>query len=264
MIKNCISKIERGINHYCTKWKAVMNEKRYSSYGTRVKYMFFMESKSSVLLVSFPACAPNTAKYNYMRTLLPFKCNKLFLLDDFGNNHQGCYLVEKNIEKCVRDLIISKIGWCKQQNGVDSSSLKVIFLGSSKGGYSALNFSFLIPGVHVIIGSPQYYLGTYLDKQDTRDNLRFLIGEITEAGKKILNNRLKELICTSDIQPEAVYFHYSNVEHTYSDHVADLLCDLKSVGVTIYEDVQHYPKHSGLKDFYPPFLVKTIKSIINQ
>lgn len=257
-----ISKIKRGANHYYSKWLALMREKAFKAYGTRVKYMFFEQRNSNVLLVSFPACAPNTAKYNYVRTLLPFKCNKLFLLDDFGANHQGCYLIQENVEKCTYDLINQVISNCKKQ--LSRGALKLVFLGSSKGGYSALNYSFLISNVNVVIGAPQYYLGTYLDKEGTKENLRYLIGEISEEGKERLNHRLQKRILSSQIKPETVYFHYSNVEHTYEKHVKDLLRDLKSAGVKIVEDVHTYPNHGGLKDFFPGFLQNTIKRIINQ
>lgn len=258
-------KIKRGINYLYTRWEALLHEKQYSAHGTRVKYMFYKKPKSNVLLVSFPACAPNTAKYNYMRTLLPFKCNKLFLLDDFGENQQGCYLAEDKVEKCTQDLLRSKIDWCIKQIGGDNyHSLKVIFLGSSKGGYCALNFSFLIPDVHVIIGAPQYYLGSYLDKENTKVNLSFLIGKITEEGKKQLNNRLKDRILTSVVKPKEVYFHYSNVEHTYNEHVKDLLQDLKRSEIKVIEDIAGYPEHSGLAIFFPPYLVKTIELVLDR
>ena len=137
-------------------------------------------------------------------------------------------------------------------------------MGSSKGGYSALNFSFLIPDVNTIIGAPQYFLGTYLDKENTLCNLRFLIGEITEEGKNKLNNRLKERIQNSIIQPRTVYFHYSNIEPTYEKHVRDMLFDLKERGVKVVEDIHSYAEHGGLKDFFPPFLTKTVNDIIRQ
>lgn len=224
--------------------------------------MFFEERKSNVLLVSFPACAPNTAKYNYVRTLLPFECNKLFLLDDYGTNHQGCYFIEDKVEKCTLELLKYVINKCDSQKR--RGALKIVFLGSSKGGYSALNFSFLIPNVSVVIGAPQYYLGTYLDKEETKVNLLYLIGEITEEGKNQLNFRLKKRILSSRIKPNVVYYHYSNAEHTYNEHVKDMLRDLKSVNVKIVEDVKAYPDHGGLKDFFPGFLQNTIQMIFNQ
>ena len=62
-----------------------------------------------------------------------------------------------------------------------------MFLGSSKGGYSALNFSFLVPYVNVVIGAPQYYLGSYLDKESTRVNLKYMIGDITEEIRQYMD-----------------------------------------------------------------------------
>lgn len=256
------SKFQRGWNHYYTKVQALFCEKRHVAFGTRVKYMFYQQQESNLLLVSFPACSPNAAKYNYMRTLLPFKCNKLFLLDDFGANHQGCYLIQEDVENCTCDLINDVICKCKKSGG--GKSLKIVFLGSSKGGYSALNFSLLIPHTIVVAGAPQYYLGRYLDKEGTRDNLKFLIGEITEERKERLNTRLQRRILSSEIRPDKVYFHYSHVEHTYEAHVKDMLMDLRKAGIVIVEDVHDYPTHSGLKDFFPSFLQNTINKFIEK
>lgn len=249
--------IKRGVNHYYTKLQAFIREKSYKRYGVRVKYIYFCEPTSNTLIVSFPACAKNTAKYNYMRTLATFKCNKLFLLDDFGSNHQGCYLIEENVEKCTKQLIECVIERCmKKGEG------QVIFLGSSKGGYSALNFSLLIPNTKVVIGAPQYHLGAYLDKDGTRVNLEYLIGTITEEKKRALDNRLSIRIRTSLTKPQCVYFHYSNVEHTYEEHVKDMLQDLIDSGIKVVEDIKNYPEHGGLATYFPPFLERTLKEII--
>ena len=58
-----IGLIKRGINHYHTKLVAFFNEKKFRAAGARVKYMLLTDKQSDALLVSFPACAPNTAKY---------------------------------------------------------------------------------------------------------------------------------------------------------------------------------------------------------
>ena len=127
MIQKQIARIKRGWNHYYTKFQARVHEREFRSHGTRVKYMFFPCKSSDALLVSFPACAPNTAKYNYVRTLLPFRCNKLFLLDDFGTNHRGCYLVEDNVEKCTVELLQSVINRCVCGGGYLSPVENCIF-----------------------------------------------------------------------------------------------------------------------------------------
>ncbi|MCF0190033.1 MAG: hypothetical protein HUJ96_02095 [Marinilabiliaceae bacterium] len=262
------SKFRRTLNHYFAIFLTLLREKKYRAYDTRVKYMFFPEHKSNTLIVSFPACTQNTAKYNYIRTLHPFKCNKLFLLDDFGVNHQGCYLVKDNVELCTKELIEKIVRECSLRNRgqmVDNQSdMRVVFVGSSKGGYSALNFSFLIPNTIAIIGAPQYYLGRYLDKEGTQVNLQYIIGEINEEKKRELDNRLKERIGSSEIKPKIVYLHYSKVEHTYIEHVKDLIFDLKESKTCLIEDVATYPEHSELASFYSPFLVKILKTIWKQ
>lgn len=247
-------KIKRGINHYHTRYAAYLYEKKYEACGTRVKYMWLKKTESSTLLVSFPGFSPATAKYNYMRTLLPFKCNKLFLLDEFAENHMGCYLVEDRVEKCTQQLIEDII---KKTNATN-----VIFLGSSKGGYSALNFSFLIPHVKVIIGSPQYYLAMYLDNPGTQANLRYIVGNVTPEAKDNLNKRLHQRILTSSIRPQSVYLHFSKGEHTYEEHVKDMLSDLQKAGIQVIEDIQDYSQHSQLADYFPPYLVKVLSELI--
>ena len=249
-------KIKRGINHYHTKYAAYLYEKNYEAFGTRVKYMWFKKSDSSTLLVSFPGFDAGMAKYNYMRTLLPFKCHKLFLLDDFSDNHTGCYFVEEHVEQCTKQLIETIIKMTRATN--------VVFLGSSKGGYSALNFSFLIPHVQVVIGSPQYRLAIYLDTPGTQANLRFILGTVTPETKNNLNNRLSQRILSSAIRPQRVFFHYSKGEHTFEEHVKDMLSDLHKVGIQVIEDVHHYSQHGQLVEYYPPYLVKVLSQLLKQ
>ena len=114
----------RVIDHAHTKINASLKEKKYVAHGTRVKYMFYREKESNVLIVSFPAFSPRTARYNYMRSLQAFKCNKLYLLDDFSSNHRGCYLIENSVERCTKELISSII----QKVGGANPKKKLIFI----------------------------------------------------------------------------------------------------------------------------------------
>ena len=126
-----------------------------------------------------------------------------------------------------------------------------------------MNFSFLIPGVTVIIGAPQYFLGDYLGDPGHLPNLRYILGDdITEEKKQALNVRLRNRILTSDIKPEKVYLHYSNQEHTYDEHIKWMLADLKTAGVELYEDIADYKEHGGVANLYPPFLNNTLKELL--
>lgn len=241
------------------RWDILLHEKKYVSNGVLIKYLFQPCKESKALVVVFPACYENKAQYNYMRTLAPFKCNKLFLLDDFGTNHQGCYLVEEQVEKCCIDLIRFVI------NSIGCPLDKILFVGGSKGGYSAINFSLRIPGTIVIAGAPQYYLGRFLNKENTIPNLDFLLhGKIDDAGINELDHRLKELLATSTIKPEKIYLHFSDNEPTYVKHVRDLLADLSSAQIPVIKDVLNYESHNDLAIFFPPYLAKTIKQELNQ
>lgn len=239
-------------NRVHARWNAILHEKIHSEFGVRVKYMFFKSAGSDTLVVSFPACAPNAARYNYVRALSAFNCDKMFLLDDFGTNHQGCYLVEDRVESCVKLLICSKL--------TGGGYKRAIFIGSSKGGYIALNFSFLFPDITVIIGAPQYFLGDYLGGPTHLPNLRYILGDdITEEKKQALNNRLRNRILSSEIKPKLVYIHYSNQEHTYEEHIKWMLTDLRTAGVELHEDIADYKSHSGVADNFPVYM----KSVLN-
>ena len=244
-------------NRIWAKSKAILYEKTHDAFGATVKYMFFGKQDNETLVVSFPACAPNAARYNYAGALSPYRCDKLFLLDDFGANHQGCYLVEDSVEKNVLSLIVNyteKSG--KQYN-------HIYFIGSSKGGYSALNFSFLVPNAIPIIGAPQYFLGNFLSKPNLSANLKFIIGEdITEEKIESLNNRLRCRILNSCIQPEEVFIHYSNQEPTFNKHIKYMLEDLHKAGVSLKEDVAAYKTHDELGDQYSLYLKHTLDTLL--
>lgn len=247
-----------------TKLKTLFYERKYNAYNTRIKYMFFSSNKKNVdtLVVVFPACSPNSARYNYVSTIKDIECNKLFLLDDFATNHQGCYFITPNEERCAIDLINNIIEQCAKRCD-DKHLQNIVFVGSSKGAYMALNMSLEISNVKLIIGSPKYFLGTNLNKDDTIINLRLLVGDpVTEEGIKRLDLRLKNKILNSRIKPVIIYFHYSDCEHTYSEHVKFLLQDIKDASISLIEDVQHYPTHREIVNFFPPYLVNTLKAIV--
>ena len=79
---------------------------------------------------------------------------------------------------------------------------------------------------------------------------------------QFLNNRLREKLITSNSKPSAIYIHYSDSEHTYKEHIVDLINDIKKNGINLEEDIEHYTNHMDLVYYYPDFLKKTIKEIL--
>lgn len=249
----------RAANKLYTIVSTKLREKTYGTDENRVKYMFFekdekKESKNA-LAVCFPAFAGKGAKYNYVRTLKDFNMNKLFLLDDIGGYDKGNYLIKPGIEENVVALIQDIINKLKPS--------KLIFFGSSKGGYAALNFSLMFPNVNVCIAAPQYFLCDYLIREKKFENLKVILdGNVTEAAKEMLNNRLREKIVHAVYLPQNVYIHYSTEEHTYKEHIADMLADLKAKNINVIENVGSYTNHMDLVYYFPSFLKQSVKEIL--
>lgn len=231
-------------------------EEKFKYKNIILKHILFQaKQENSPLIVSFLACWSKGAKYNYIGTLAKFNCNKLFLLDDATNNKRGNYLIGEGYIEAVINLI--------KQTIKETNPPKIIFIGSSKGGYSALFYSFFIENVDVCIGAPQYHLGSYLYKMEDKRNLQSIIGNnITKEKIKWLDNYLSSIISQSTITPNSIYLQYSNIEHTYQEHIKDLISDIKKRGIKIEEEIKSYQEHGDVAFYYPKFLKDTIKKII--
>lgn len=249
----------RAINRIHTIIATKFHERKWGEDKNRVKYMFFPKKEdnnnTNILAVCFPAFAGKGAKYNYVRTLHEFNIHKLFLLDDIGGDDKGNYLIKKEVEENVKQLILNIIKEYKPK--------KLIFFGSSKGGYSALYYSLLFKNIDVCIAAPQYYLTDYLTRERKFENLNVILGDNnTDKDKDILNNKLKEAILNSQNLPNSVYIHYSKNEHTYKEHIEDLLKDLNNKNVPIIEDVEYYSNHMDLVFYFPKFLKSSVQHLI--
>lgn len=245
-------KIHLILNRLQTMYAIRFHEHTWKYKDINLKHLLFTAKNSDTLVVSFPACAENGARYNFMRSLSRFKCNKLFLLDNFASNGRGNYLIGPGVEETVVDLINHIV----QERGIK----QLIFVGSSKGGYSALNFSFHFPNVKACIGAPPYFLGYRIKRADFLPNLVSIVGDpITDDALNKLNQRLRNKVLNPIYKPEIIALHYSNKEHTYDNHVKFILEDLKTSGIQVVEDIADYPKHGEIAYYYPSFMEKTIE-----
>ena len=253
-LKRYFKKLKRAANRFYTIYWRQLLEKRHKN---GKKYLFFKGEKqySDTLIVSFAAFAPNGSRYNYVRALRDIKCHKLFLLDDGAENHSGTYLIDKDSHDKAHEIIEEII---KKYN-----VKRQFFIGSSKGGYCALDFSFCFPNTVCCIAAPQYFVGDYMNTESKLPNLRAAIeGEITESSLEEINNRLRNIIKTSPIRPLRAYLHYSDKEHTYEEHVKFMLEDLHRGGIPVEEDAMHYASHDELVNYFPAYLNKIMKKHI--
>ncbi len=164
---------ERILNRIYTAWIVPLREKKY--YGDvqkePLKYLFFPK-KSSILVVGFQAFHDTEARYNYVSTLRGCPVSRLYIKDDSASDGRGSYYLGRHGTYSVETLCAELIDRCAKACG----ATKLVFIGSSKGGYGALNFGIRYPGSDMIIAAPQYYLGNYLNSGRNRSALVDILG----------------------------------------------------------------------------------------
>lgn len=241
-----------------------IKEKKFISCegGEKLHYLFFPQKNSNVLLIGFQAFSDKGARYNYVRSISNFPVNRLYIKDDFAENHRGNYYLGCNgtysVERSVYELIEKYIQKC--------NAGKLIFIGSSKGGYAAVNFGIHYKFSKMIIAAPQYYVGTYLNHDKFMVNLEDILGKhITEDMLRQLDGRLREKIRNDTMaDTQKIYIHYSDKEHTYEEHIKDLLADLSAQGIRISENVGNYTEHTDLRYYFPDYLRQCLEEVLRE
>lgn len=232
-----------------------------------IKYLLYPNAESDKLVVIFQAINTKQA-YNYIKTLKEFNVNKLFIKDDYGLDEltkSSYYLGVK------KDLSIAKYTQELIQETVNKLNIKkenLIFAGSSKGGYAALYHGYLFGAGNIIPGGPQIMLGDYL-YQTHPASIRFeifqsIVGDFTEENKKWANEQLYDVVSKSKAPYPQTKIHIGLKEPHYNDHVKyfeNWVDELKISNVEIAGE--DYSTHEELAEFYPPFLYREVKRIIN-
>lgn len=255
-------KVHKYYEYLHTKLVLLVRQKKYVSGDVTLKYML-KKGDSENLVIVFSSCTRQgiKARYNYVRTLKRVKCDKLFILDDFADDHRGSYYIGSNMtfaeERATNELIAKVIETRKPK--------KVIFCGSSKGGWASLNFGLGYENAYIVCGGPQYYLGTYLGGVEKCGcTLKHIVGEVTQEKVDTIDAYLGDKIRNDNITSgQKIYIHYSNKEHTYEEHIHDLLAELRMKDICVIENVGDYTDHSEISLYFPDFLVKSIDAIVS-
>lgn len=258
-----MKKVSKYIEYFTTKIRVLLQQHIFEFNGIKVKYLFKSQPKSNDLVIIFSAFTRKglKARYNYVRTLKDFPCNQLFILDDFGEDGRGGYYIGYKMN--FKEEVATKV--LIQKMMIQTNANRVIFCGSSKGGWAALNFGLQFNNSCIIAGGPQYYLATYLINDGNENTLRHIMGEKTPEKIKFLDQYLKNRIinCSSCMKPE-IYLHYSNQEHTYKEHIQDMINDLEEYNFQIHNDICVYENHSDISLYFPDFLARTIQGLLSR
>lgn len=229
--------------------------------SNQIKYIYEKHRGSDLLVVVFSGFSEENApaRFNYIRTLLPLKTDKLFILDDFGYRNRGSYyLTGRSGDESLQNEILSLIGKYR-------GTQKLVTAGSSKGATAALLYGLRCGADAVIVGAPQYHLGTYLAQPHHRNILEGICGDGSEEAVQKLNALLPDQIRKSAGTETTVFLHCSPLEHTYEDHVKDLLADLKACNYAVHEDLDDsYSDHAKIGQYFSGYLFRTMQKIMEE
>lgn len=223
-----------------------VNEKTFQG---KVKYLF-QRNRSKTLAIIFSGFPGNEKPvYNYVKTLKNWKADKLFILDDFA--YKGSYYWFQNGSneplKYVQLLINQSI------NGVGYN--RIITLGSSKGGTCAIYFGLTSKVDDVYAAACQYYIGQYLNTDEHRRIFQSMMG--TDAGEKeqkILDSMMPDILQANAGSRTQIHLMYSKEEHTYQEHISDLIKDLDKNGIEHTDKIESFKEHGEVGRFFIPWI----------
>ena len=252
-----------------------IKEKTFFAYDTRIKYLFYGEKykNSNVLIIVFSAFNKEKAMYNYVRSLNEYKVPRLYIKDDFGPRKTGSYYLGEKGKNNVEPAVIALIKKTIENTFGKDVSPKLIFVGSSKGGYAALNFAVEFDNSYAIIGAPQYKLGDHLNEEYFYPMLKDIIGSLSPENIKLLNNHIRDkYLKKNDRYRQKIYIQYSEVEwsdvfkeFTYQKHIKYLIDDIKTLtNIDLECEIMDYRDHNDVHLFYPRFLKEKIESILEE
>lgn len=255
-------KAEKAIDLLKTKYLMKCKQNTYNGEKYNIKYLFEEKKGSKDLLIVFTACTKvgQKARYNYIKTLDEFKCNKLFILDDFGFDERGAYYLGKDkdfaIEKDVEALINHICEKLKPS--------KEFYIGSSKGGYAALYFGLRRKYTYILVGAPQYNLGDYLNLPGHQEILKYIMGDCNQESINILNKILRDVLIENQENNNKIFLHYSDKEETFKSDLKPLIDELRSLNYKCEFDLEHYESHAELTKYYPQYINKILSENLSR
>lgn len=254
-------KINKGTDLIKTKYLMKFKQKTYTGKMYDIKYLVEFNKKSNDILIVFTACTKKgqKARYNYIRTLEGIKCNKLFILDDFGFDGRGAYYLGKNKDFAIAidvEKLIDEI--CKEVKAE-----KEIYIGSSKGAYAALYFGMGRKNTSIVAGAPQYRLGNYLYLPSHRNILNYIMGDESKESINKLNILMENRLKNNENNGNSIYLHYSNEEETFKSDIEPLIEALNNLNIKKKYDIHRYKNHSDLTLYFPKYIKDTLKKECN-
>ncbi|AVI42543.1 heparinase II/III domain-containing protein [Bacillus pumilus] len=213
--------------------------------------------KDQLVIIFSSLTEKNKFRYNYIRTLENLHVNKLFILDDFGD--QGAYYLGRNKDFSIETTVNSLIQYFQRKHKIYNENITMV--GSSKGGYAAIYFGIKNYVGNVIAGAPQSNLGHFLINQAEHPNIAsYISGRAEKADQVYLDELLFKVIQQpSDVSP-FIEIMVGSKDHHLKNHVEPLVAALQERKFEISLKIEKGIDHEGLKDHFPKYLLEAIVS----
>ena len=223
-----------------------VNEKTFQG---KVKYLF-QRNRSNTLAIVFSGFPGNEKPvYNYVKTLKNWKADKLFILDDFA--YKGSYYWFQNGSNEPLKYVQLLINQIINGGGYN----KIVTLGSSKGGTCAIYFGLTSKADDVYAAACQYYIGQYLNTDEHRRIFQSMMGaDAGDAEQKILDSMMPDVLQANAGSRTQIHLMYSKEEHTYQEHISDLIKDLNKNGINHTDKIESFKEHGEVGKFFIPWI----------
>lgn len=259
LVMKIIRLIKKYYEYIHTKIKVIYKQKRFCYDGVMLKYMYNKVKDSDTLVIVFSACTRQgvPARYNYVRTLEKTECNRLFILDDFGEDRRGSYYLGHMPEFKEQEAAIELVN-----NFIDKlNPKKVVFCGSCKGGYAALNIGSRFKDAIMIIGEPTYRIASEFKLADGL--LRYWMGEVTDSNIEYIDYYLTRQLEQNEFKDsQRIYMLYSICDEYYERHTKPLLEDLTKNGYSLEEETSDFTAHADLGLYFSDYLKKKVQDTL--
>lgn len=237
--------------------KGYQGEKIYPSIYP-IKYNFEKANifNKDKLIIIYSAFSADGAKYNYKNTLKFIDCNKLFILDDFGT--KGSYYLGINGDMDIESSVISLITKIISENKIEFKN--IISIGSSKGGTAALYYGLKYNFGSVIIGAPQYKIGSYLSDLSVKQYAYDIFGEINHINRIKYDNIIR--LCCPKNSNTNIYMITSEGDKQYKKVLREFIEVSKEFNLNLQVQMCEITNHAEISTEFPPYLIEKLKEVL--
>lgn len=216
--------------------------------------------KDKLLVIFSTTDTENKFVYEHVSSLEEIKANKLFILDDFGN--QGSYYLGQNQDFSIEASVSSLINFIMAKYKISHDD--VITIGSSKGGFAALYFGIKYHYGNVIVGGPQTKIGDFLITQTSNAHIASYISGGSLLGDKFYLNDLLYRLLKQPIINTKIHLLCGTDDLFYKNHVVPFVDTVREKGISLDYELVKNINHNDLKLYFPIYIVHKIKKIMGE